>query len=145
MKTNITYGLEDIPDVVEKLYALLSSCSVMTFTGPLGAGKTTLVRLLLQRCGVTDLITSPTFTYVNVYENGSSETFYHFDVYRIKSLNEFKAAGFDEYLYQPSSWAFIEWPEIIEPLLTHNVCRVTIEYEGIKRTMTIECVNKTRE
>jgi len=141
MKTNIAYSLEDIQEVVEKLYSLLATHSVVTFTGPLGAGKTTLVRSLLRRCGITDVITSPTFTYVNMYENGKGETFYHFDCYRIKSMNEFRAAGFDEYIYQPSSWAFIEWPEVVEPLLTHTVCRVIIEYEGNARNLSINCID----
>ena len=139
MKMKIIYGIDEIPSVVEKLYVLLATCKVMTFTGPLGAGKTTLTRLLLQRCGVPDLITSPTFTYVNVYENKQGQTFYHFDCYRIKTTEDFKAAGFDEYLYQPQSIAFIEWPEVVMPILTHDVCHVTIEYEGDKRSITIDC------
>ena len=139
MKMKIVYGLDEIPAIVEKLYALLATCKVMTFIGPLGAGKTTLTRLLLQRCGVTDLITSPTFTYVNVYENKQGQTFYHFDCYRIKTLEDFRAAGFDEYLYQPQSVVFIEWPEVVMPILTHDVCHLTIEYEGDKRSITIEC------
>jgi tRNA threonylcarbamoyladenosine biosynthesis protein TsaE len=102
----------------------------MTFTGPLGAGKTTIIRELLRRSGVTGLITSPTFTYVNLYTNEQGQTFYHFDLYRIQTLDEFAHAGFDEYLYQPNSRCFIEWPAIIEPLLSSNVCRVTLDYDG---------------
>lgn len=139
MKMKIIYGIDGIPNIVEKLYTLLAMCKVMTFTGPLGAGKTTLTRLLLQRCGVADLITSPTFTYVNVYENKEGQTFYHFDCYRIKTVEDFRAAGFDEYLYQPQSVVFIEWPEVVMPILTHDVCHLTIEYEGEKRSITIEC------
>lgn len=139
MSKKIIYGIDEIPDIVEQLYALLATCKVITFTGPLGAGKTTITRLLLQRCGVTDLITSPTFTYVNVYENNQGQTFYHFDCYRIKALDEFRAAGFDEYLYQPQSFALIEWPEVIMPILTHEVCHVIIEYEGDKRSMVVSC------
>lgn len=140
MKTKVIYSLDQVPHVVEKLFALLATYKVITFTGPLGAGKTTLTRLLLQRCGViADVITSPTFTYVNVYENAQGQTFYHFDCYRIKTLDEFKAAGFDEYLYQPKSFVFIEWPEIIMPILTHQACHVVIDYEGDKRSMIIDC------
>jgi tRNA threonylcarbamoyladenosine biosynthesis protein TsaE len=139
MNMKIVYGINEISEVVEKLHGLLDTCKVMTFTGPLGAGKTTLTRLLLQRCGVTDLITSPTFTYVNVYENKQGKTFYHFDCYRIKTVQEFQAAGFDEYLYQPNSIVFIEWPEVVMPLLTHDVCHVVIEYAEDKRSMSIEC------
>jgi tRNA threonylcarbamoyladenosine biosynthesis protein TsaE len=120
---------------------MMPQYQVFTFTGALGTGKTTLVRALLRRCGVTEVITSPTFTYVNVYENDQGQTFYHFDAYRVKSAADFKAAGFDEHLYQPTSWAFIEWPEVVSPLLTHAVCHITLDYHDSQRVMSIECID----
>ena len=124
-----TFSYQDLPKIIDRLYALLPNCRMVTFTGPLGAGKTTIIRQLLRRCGVTVPITSPTFTYVNVYENDKGHTFYHFDLYRIGFLDEFIAAGFDEMLYQPNSWALIEWPEVIEPLLhKKSMCSVSIDY-----------------
>ncbi|NBQ16795.1 tRNA (adenosine(37)-N6)-threonylcarbamoyltransferase complex ATPase subunit type 1 TsaE, partial [bacterium] len=76
----------------------------------------------------TEPITSPTYTYVNVYRlNGI--TFYHFDLYRLNSLDDFIQAGFDEYLYQPDSYCFIEWPEIIEKLIEKDLCKVIIDYD----------------
>jgi tRNA threonylcarbamoyladenosine biosynthesis protein TsaE len=53
---------------------------------------------------------------------------YHFDLYRISSVDEFVLSGFNEYIYQPNSWALIEWPEVIEPLLEHHVCEVSLKY-----------------
>jgi tRNA threonylcarbamoyladenosine biosynthesis protein TsaE len=93
----------------------------------------------LRSCGITETITSPTFTYVNEYTNSKAEHFYHFDLYRIGSVEEFQSQGFDEYLYQGQSWAFIEWPEVIMPLLTHNVCFVSFDYheDSDKRIVTI--------
>ncbi len=131
------YSLDTIDEVVEVLYGLLPRCAIMTFTGPLGAGKTTLVKKLLKRCGVDVLVTSPTFTYFITYHNDQLQTFHHFDLYRMKSLEEFQEVGFDEYLYVPHSWAFIEWSEIIMPLLTHQVCHVTIDYANeFERTLS---------
>lgn len=140
-KKTIEYHIEAIPEVATELSELFNRCRIITFTGPLGAGKTTLSQSLLRAQGVTDPITSPTFTYVNAYKNQRGETFYHFDLYRIDSLNNFLAQGFEEYLYSPNSWALIEWPEVIAPLLTHDVCHVTIEYheDPEKRYITIEC------
>jgi tRNA threonylcarbamoyladenosine biosynthesis protein TsaE len=132
----IIYSLETIRSIVEELYAIMPDCSVVTFTGTLGAGKTTLVQHLLRRCGITGVITSPTFAYLNTYINQEGQTFYHFDLYRMRSLEDFLNAGFDEYLYQPNSWALIEWPEIIMPLLTHNVCHVSITYHDSQRRLT---------
>jgi len=132
MKTEkrIIAGLDDLQIVVDYLKSLLKVCRVFTFTGSLGAGKTTLVRALLRECGVQDNVTSPTFTYVNRYKNSSDQTFYHFDCYRLGNLDDFVLAGFDEYLHEPESWSLIEWPEVVMPLLKEKVCYVKIEHSG---------------
>jgi len=130
VEKRIVAGLDQLDQVVEYLNSLFNVCKVFTFTGSLGAGKTTLVRALLKRSGVKDVITSPTFTYLNAYKNDQGETFYHFDAYRLESLKDFVSAGFDEYLYEEGSWSFIEWPEIVMPLLKKEVCHVNIEYCG---------------
>lgn len=141
MKTEkILFSLEEVGSIAKKIQEELSHCMVITFDGPLGAGKTTLVRTLLLQLGVQGPITSPTFNYLNQYENERGQTFYHFDCYRLASLNDFLAAGFDEYLYQPNSWAFIEWPEIVFPLLTHNVCHVSLDYYENKRSISWETI-----
>jgi len=137
----IIYSLDEHEIIIEELKKLMPMAQIFAFNGPLGAGKTTTIKALLRSCGVTGTITSPTFTYVNEYTNAHDEHFYHFDLYRIGSLQEFQAQGFDEYLYQPDSWAFIEWPEVITPLLTHDVCFVTFDYheDSEKRVLKIEC------
>ncbi len=124
------YSLETLDGIVEILYKKMDTCKVFTFTGPLGAGKTTLIKSLLKRCGVDEVVTSPTFTYVQQYSNQKGQLFNHFDLYRLSSLNEFQEMGFDEYLYQLDSWTFIEWPAIVMPLLTHEVCHIELDYES---------------
>ncbi len=140
----LTYVFDERQLVVEELKKLLPQCSVMTFIGNLGVGKTTIIRALLRACGIEHTITSPTFTYVNIYENKEGERFYHLDLYRIKTIDEFQQMGFAEYLYQPNSWALIEWPEIIMPLLDNGVCRVTLDYhrKPNKRIMHVKCTKK---
>lgn len=128
MNKKIVYTLDSLPLVVQEIKALLARYNVFTLTGSIGAGKTTLMRALLESCNIKQNIVSPTFTYVNIYKNDQSQTFYHFDCYRIAKVEDFVAAGFDEYLYQPNSWVFIEWPEAVMPLLDHGVCHITIEY-----------------
>ena len=115
----------------------MDQCRIFTFTGPLGAGKTSLIRQMLMQKGVEQLVSSPTFTYVNLYENDKGQLFYHFDLYRIDSMDSFYRAGFNEYLYAPHSWAFIEWPEVIMPLLGQSVCHCQIEYHDQKRILTM--------
>lgn len=129
MKTqSLTYTIDNIDTIAEKLWSLRNECAIYTFTGPLGAGKTTLVQAMLSQAGVTELYGSPTFTIVNVYKVQHYNLF-HFDLYRITNIDEFLQGGFNEYLYAPNSWCFIEWPEIISSLLMHNVCKVTLDYQ----------------
>jgi tRNA threonylcarbamoyladenosine biosynthesis protein TsaE len=128
-KESILFNLDELEKITEALYSLKNTCKIYTFSGPLGAGKTTLVKSLLKQFDVHVPITSPTFSYLNVYENNKGELLYHFDLYRLGSLQEFLEAGFNEFLFLNKSWAFIEWPEIIQPLLTHTVCAITIDYD----------------
>lgn len=150
-KKEIIYSLDEHDLVIQELKNAMATCQVFAITGPLGAGKTTTIKALLRSCGVVGTITSPTFTYVNEYTNNQGERFYHFDLYRISGVEEFQSQGFDEYLYQPAlrssqgevgpqSWSFIEWPEVIMSLLTHNVCFVSFDYhdDPDKRIVTIE-------
>ncbi len=94
--------------------------------------KTTLIKEFLRQCGVTEVVQSPTFTYLNVYQGDKGAEFYHFDLYRLSANQDFIDAGFYEYLYAPKSWAVIEWPEIIMPLLKHRVCHVTMTIAVLK-------------
>ena len=122
--------VEDLPAVADFLISLMDKVAVYIFTGSLGAGKTTLIGTILSRCGVTEPIQSPTFTILQRHKNAQDQCFNHFDLYRISFLDDFLASGFQEYLYEPNSWAFIEWPEIIAPLLHGKVCHVSLEYAG---------------
>jgi len=141
-KKELVYAYEDLDLVVKELERAMATCQIFALIGPLGAGKTTVIQKILRDCGVTTTITSPTFAYVNEHSNSQGQKFYHFDLYRISSVQEFQEQGFDEYLYQPNSWAFIEWPQVIKPLLTHNVCFVSFDYheELDKRVVMIENV-----
>jgi len=140
IKKKFIVGLGEINQVVDFLKNQFKVCKVFAFYGPLGAGKTTLVRNLLRSCEIEEPITSPTFTYLNLYKNKAEKKFCHFDLYRIEKLKDFLAAGFDEYLSDPEIITFVEWPEIIEPLLQEGVCRVKIDYhpDSEKRVVNVE-------
>ena len=129
----LIYTLDTVSDIVDDLVQIMGRCKILTFTGTLGAGKTTLIQAILRYYGITQTIQSPTFTYMNTYADSQGHTFYHFDLYRMKSAQEFYEMGFQEYLSQPNSWVFIEWPEIIMSELKHNVCHIAIDYHGFDR------------
>ncbi len=143
MKTILT--TDNINQLAAHIITLMPRYTIFTFIGPLGAGKTTLIKEILRQSGVTDIVTSPTFGYVNTYHNPQASAFHHFDLYRIASAQDFIYAGFDEYLQQEHSWSFIEWPGVIENLLkqpgvVQGVCQIAIDYsvdDPSQRTVTI--------
>ncbi|MBQ5540584.1 MAG: tRNA (adenosine(37)-N6)-threonylcarbamoyltransferase complex ATPase subunit type 1 TsaE [Bacteroidales bacterium] len=97
----------------------------IVFDAPMGAGKTTFIKELCKALEVTDEVTSPTFSIVNEYMRKNGEKVYHFDLYRIKDLDEAMSAGTEEYIYG-DDYCFIEWPEVIYPVLGDNVIEVQI-------------------
>ena len=105
-----------------------------------GAGKTTFIRALCEALGTHDAINSPTFALVNEYatDTTTSGLIYHFDFYRIRTLDEALAIGTEDYFESPT-WCFIEWPERIESLLPPDAVRVRIaEQPDGSRTIAIE-------
>lgn len=128
----IVYSIDELPKIIKLLSKYFLGCRLITFSGPLGAGKTTLIKELLGNYGIKkDEITSPTFTYLNIYQNDEGEKFYHFDLYRISTVEDFLQAGFDEYLSNQNSKCLIEWPEVIEPLINsidQKVCKINLDY-----------------
>lgn len=119
MDFEVRYRVEDIPQVVARLVPLLQEARVVLLYGTLGAGKTTLVKVLLEALGVKGVVNSPTFAYVNRYE-GASRVIYHFDLYRIGTLDGFLCQGFDEYINEPVALSIIEWPHILENWLSEQ-------------------------
>ncbi|MCA3075343.1 MAG: tRNA (adenosine(37)-N6)-threonylcarbamoyltransferase complex ATPase subunit type 1 TsaE, partial [Rhodocyclaceae bacterium] len=103
--------------------------------GPLGAGKTTLVRTLLRTLGERGRVRSPTFTLVEPYRAGGLELA-HLDLYRFENAAEWSDAGFDEYL-GGDTVSLIEWPERAAPLLPPPDLRIDIAVEGDARRATL--------
>lgn len=112
---------------VSSLLDIFSGRTVYAFYGQMGAGKTTLIKQLCSEMGTDDVVNSPTFAIVNVYETKQSEI-YHFDCYRIKNIGEAIDLGAEEYIYS-GNYCFIEWPEMIEQLLPDDTVRIEIKVE----------------
>ncbi len=118
-------GVEALSEVSEYLMSLRSEADVVAFYGSMGAGKTTLIKNLCHRMGVTDEVNSPTFAIVNEYVTEEGEPVYHFDFYRIKKMEEAYDIGYENYFYS-GYLCLIEWAELIEPLLPDTYLRVDI-------------------
>lgn len=116
----------DLPKAARQFVGAMDGRRVFAFYGPMGAGKTTFIKAICEAMGVKDVINSPTFAIVNEYQDGEGRPVYHFDFYRLKKAAEAYDIGFEDYVYS-GNVCFMEWPEIIEPLLPDDVVRVTIE------------------
>jgi len=137
----IVFDKEQIFEIAQNLKQLISTYRVITLSGPLGAGKTTLAKTLLAALGIQEVTTSPTFTYVNSYKTAEGKTIHHFDVYRINDGDHFCQLGFDEFLYDEESLVVLEWPEHIQEILPTRYCSVTLDYyDTDRRQLTLKIV-----
>lgn len=125
----------------QSVLRLLEECGtsrVVALDAPMGTGKTTLIKQLCEEMGTEDVVNSPTFAIVNVYEVADGKDIYHFDCYRLKDIREALDFGAEEYLYS-GSWCFVEWPEIISPILPEDTVTWKIRtMENGERELTIQ-------
>ncbi len=101
---------------------------VWLFEGAMGVGKTTLIKAICHALGVQDVVNSPTFALVNEYRNKEDRIFYHFDFYRINSLEEALNIGAEEYFYS-GHHCFVEWPSQVESLIPERNLRIRLALE----------------
>ncbi|HET6225123.1 MAG TPA: tRNA (adenosine(37)-N6)-threonylcarbamoyltransferase complex ATPase subunit type 1 TsaE [Bacteroidia bacterium] len=135
MSTITLTDLSELPSIAKKLLESLDGEKVVAFHGEMGAGKTTLIKAMCEALGVVDTVSSPTFSIVNEYRTASGQKIYHFDFYRIKSVEEAYDMGYEEYFYS-KAYCFIEWPEKIGELMPLSYEKISIEVKGEKRIIT---------
>lgn len=109
--------------------------TLINLQGPLGAGKTTLVRGFLRGCGVSGPIKSPTYTLIEPYQVGE-RAFYHFDLYRLEDPEALEMLGVRDY-FSGDSVCLIEWPEQAGGLLPAATVEVRLALEGTGRRATL--------
>lgn len=97
----------------------------IAFHAPMGAGKTTFISALCDELGVSDDVSSPTFSIVNEYLARNGEIVYHFDFYRIEDMAQALDLGLDDY-FDSGALCLMEWPENVEMLLPEDTLEVTI-------------------
>ncbi|MBX2959208.1 MAG: tRNA (adenosine(37)-N6)-threonylcarbamoyltransferase complex ATPase subunit type 1 TsaE [Flavobacteriales bacterium] len=123
----IAKNTADLDQICEKLIEQFHH-KVILFYGEMGNGKTTLIKQLCKKLGVTEPTSSPTFSIVNEYKTNDNKTIYHFDFYRIKDETEVLDFGYEEYLYS-NNFCFIEWPEKIPNMIPNNTEKVYINID----------------
>lgn len=128
MKEIIIRSTDELAKAAREFMAEMGDETVYTFTGEMGAGKTTFINALCRALGVEDDPTgSPTFAIVNEYRSDTTaELIYHFDLYRIENLEQAFDIGIEDYL-DSGALCLIEWPDRIDDILPDDTVRVNIE------------------
>ena len=121
----LIFNLEQIKDAAKKLLVAVPGQKVFALHGEMGAGKTTFIHALCEVMGVSDVVTSPTFSIINQYRMVSGETVYHMDLYRIKDGNEAVNAGMEDCLYSGNT-CLVEWPERAPGIFPAETLHLTI-------------------
>jgi tRNA threonylcarbamoyladenosine biosynthesis protein TsaE len=128
-KTLISKSPAETEALASKIAAALPLGSVVALHGDLGAGKTVFARGFARALGITEPITSPTFTIAQEYSYSGGRLI-HLDLYRIDNADAALAFGVDEFLYGHKGMSLIEWPERITPLLPESTVNILIECSG---------------
>ena len=136
----VTHGPEETEALGEKLAQRLRPGDVIAFYGDLGAGKTAFTRGLARGLGVTEPVTSPTYTIVNEYLSGRLPLF-HFDMYRLGSAEELFDIGWEDYLERGGVCA-VEWSENVEEALTGAITVTIRRLDDSQREIILEGGNE---
>ncbi len=137
-----TLSCEETFDFAKSLGANCAPGDVFALSGDLGVGKTVFAKGMAEGLGITEPVSSPTFTILQEYHSGRIP-FYHFDVYRVEEPEEMEETGFDDAIFG-SGVALVEWAELIEEIMPEHYTKILIEKEPEKgfdyRKITLENV-----
>ena len=122
----IIYILDGIEHATAGLIRLTKDYKVFTFSGELGAGKTTLIAKICQGLGVQEPVSSPTYSIIQEYELPDGSLIYHMDLYRIKNISEAVDVGIEDCLLS-NELCFVEWPEIATSLFPAKTIHIKLQ------------------
>lgn len=135
-----TYSEKETLEFGRRLGEQAKPGQIFSLEGDLGVGKTVLTKGMAEGLGITEPVSSPTFTIVQVYEEGRMP-FYHFDVYRIADPEEMDEIGYEDYFFGQGI-CLVEWANLIEELMPEHTVRICIEKDLEKgfdyRRITVE-------
>lgn len=126
-QTLVTHSREESEAFGEALARMLPCGSVVAMYGTLGAGKTVIARGFARGLGISEAVSSPTYTIVQEYDiPETGRRFYHLDLYRIADEHAALGFGVDEFLCDDEAWTLLEWPTRIEKILPAEVIKLHI-------------------
>ena len=132
-----TDSVSDLPNIAKAIIPLLQECKIASFSGIMGAGKTTFIKAICKELHVEDTVNSPTFSIVNEYITKTGQIIYHFDFYRLKCFDEIFDIGLEEY-FNSGNICMIEWPDLFEIFLPKERLKIEIiEQENEKRMIFV--------
>ena len=134
-----TYDITEISKVSKIIKDSIKQNNKVLFSGPVGSGKTTLIKSLMHDLGYNEHVLSPTFSVINEYAL-DYKIIYHMDLYRIKKVDELYEIGFEEYL-RSGNLCLIEWPEIAVNMINKDFIHIKLkEISKTKRSVEIKSV-----
>ena len=134
-----TYDITEISKVSKIIIDSIKQNNKVLFSGPIGSGKTTLIKSLMHDLGYNEHVLSPTFSVINEYIL-DYKIIYHMDLYRIKKVDELYEIGFEEYL-RSGNLCLIEWPEIAVNMINKDFIHIKLkEISKTKRSLEIKSV-----
>lgn len=139
------HHIDDLSSVSKAINLLINEgYTIILLRGDLGAGKTTLVKVLCAQLGITEPVSSPTFSLVNEYTSPSYGPVYHMDLYRLDKIIDLVQIGFEEYL-ESGNICLIEWPDLARDMMTMRHVsidiRVTPDQSRIFNITTYDAVD----
>ena len=135
-KTLFAENLEQLNSIAKQILDYSSTHKKFSFYGEMGVGKTTLIKALCLQLGVTDKVSSPTFSIINEYQADENVKIYHFDFYRIFDEMEAYDMGYEEYFFS-NAYCFIEWPEKIPNLIEKDMVQIKMSVAGNIRRIEV--------
>lgn len=130
------YDISELPNVAKEILQVCKDSTIFLVEGEMGSGKTTLIKEFCKQLGSKDNFSSPTYAIVNQYKTPNSKIF-HFDLYRLKSIEELFDIGFEDYLMQ-NAFVFIEWPQLSNDFLkTEKYVRISITNKSKSRQLKV--------
>ena len=131
--SNQTFNKTQVPEIAQEIIekiTLENSAMVITLSGDLGTGKTTLTQNIARELGVKEKVISPTFVIMKMYDlkNQKHKQLVHIDAYRLTSHNELTTLGFRQIISNPENLVLIEWPENVKELIPANAEKILLKH-----------------